>query len=288
MCCLLPHEPRFHVPPHPLPPSLPPSLPSAHAGAGDNETIFQIYFPAKTIEENWGTLTADEGRRQCIELAEKLGRDGWDETLLAPLREAETVIRVGLFAREPLDTWCAAGGRVVLLGDAAHPPVPYIGQGAMMAMEDVGVLSHLLRHYCCAAGAAPFEPSDANLAAAAASYQLMRIARTRKILGSSHTLGKTQQLRADSWLYNLRREWTIYLQVLLHGTLPIMKPGAAYDYAADVARHVSPEAADAAEADTKAASPAAAALALLDKRRPLVAGAVVATAAAAMLLLRRR
>ena len=73
----------------------------------------------------------------------------------------------------------------MLLGDAAHPPVPYIGQGAMMAMEDVGVLSHLLRHFCCAAGAAPFAPSDANLAAAAESYQAMRIARTKRILGSS-------------------------------------------------------------------------------------------------------
>jgi len=54
---------------------------------------------------------------------------------------------------------------------AAHPPVPYIGQGAMMAMEDAGVLSRLLRHYCCAAGTKPFDPSDANMQATAAMYQ---------------------------------------------------------------------------------------------------------------------
>ena len=71
---------------------------------------------------------------------------------------------MGIFSKPPLDTWVGAEGRVMLLGDAAHPPVPYIGQGAMMAMEDVGVLGRLLKHYCCAGGAAPFDPSDAALA----------------------------------------------------------------------------------------------------------------------------
>ena len=77
---------------------------------------------------------------------------------------------MGIFAREPFDKWVSADGRVILLGDAAHPPVPYIGQGAMMAMEDVGVLVRCLRHYCCAGGG-KFDPSDANLAAAADVYQ---------------------------------------------------------------------------------------------------------------------
>ena len=65
----------------------------------------------------------------------------------------------------------------------------------------------------------------------------LRIPRTRKVLGSSHTLGKTQQRRAESWIYNLKREWSIRFQVAMYGTLPIMKPGtpvheaiAAYFY----------------------------------------------------------
>lgn len=114
---------------------------------------------------------------------------------------------------QPLDQWATASGRIVLLGDAAHPPVPYIGQGAMMAMEDVGTLSHLLRHYCCAGGTTAFDPSDANLAAATDLYQAMRIPRTRKVLGNSHKLGATQQRRAESFLYNLAREWSIRAQV---------------------------------------------------------------------------
>jgi hypothetical protein len=205
---------------------------------GEAEQIFQLYFPAKTMDENWGTLSPDEGRKQCGELAATLRADGWDDALLAPLLAAEGVIRVGLFSRDPLDTWSAGGGRVVLLGDAAHPPVPYIGQGAMMAMEDAGVLAKLLQHYCCAGGTSAFESSDANLAAATAAYEAMRIPRTRLILGASHKLGATQQRRAESKLYNLARELSIRAQVAFYGTLPMMKPGAAYNYADDVAKYL--------------------------------------------------
>ena len=77
---------------------------------------------------------------------------------------------MGIFSKPPLDTWVGAEGRVMLLGDAAHPPVPYIGQGAMMAMEDVGVLVRCLKHYCCKSGS--FDDSTANLQAAAAVYQV--------------------------------------------------------------------------------------------------------------------
>ena len=84
--------------------------------------------------------------------------------------------------------WVGANGRVVLLGDAAHPPVPYIGQGAMMAIEDVGVLTHLLRHYCCASGTAPFDTSDLPL--------------VRSLLGSN----SAQSARAlvNSWSSRVR------------------------------------------------------------------------------------
>ena len=65
-----------------------------------DEQIFQLYFPAKTMEEAWGTLSPEEGRLACAELAEKLRADGWDEPFLAPLQAADSVIKVGLFARE--------------------------------------------------------------------------------------------------------------------------------------------------------------------------------------------
>ena len=107
-----------------------------------------------------------------------------------------------------------------------------------MAMEDCGVLVQVLKHFCCKGGKQAFDGSDANLTLAANAYQDIRIARTKRILGSSHTIGKTQQMRADSWWYNFKREWEIRLNVALHGTLPIMRPGAAYNYVTDVEAYV--------------------------------------------------
>jgi len=249
--------------------------------------VFQLYFPAKTMEEAWGTHSPEEGRKQCVELAEKLRGDGWDEAFLKPLQVAESVIRVGLFSREPLDKWVDASRRIVLLGDAAHPPVPYIGQGAMMAMEDAGVLVHLLKKYCCAGGERAFTPSTENLTAATEQYEAMRVARTRKVLGSSHTLGKTQQRRAESWVYNLQRELTIRLQVALHGTLPIMKPGAAYDFAEDVKRQVG-DAEETHDAPTDASLSPTIGNLLVAPPAVLLGGVVAVAAAAALFSMVRR
>ena len=44
----------------------------------------------------------------------------------------------GLYDREPLESWTS--GRVAMLGDAAHPMTPFLGQGAAMAVEDAVVL----------------------------------------------------------------------------------------------------------------------------------------------------
>ena len=52
------------------------------------------------------------------------------------------VFKWGLFGREPLPDWHS--GSVVLLGDAAHPMLPFIGQGGAMAIEDAMVLARAL------------------------------------------------------------------------------------------------------------------------------------------------
>ena len=51
----------------------------------------------------------------------------------------ELLFKWGLFDREPLTSWCR--GRVGLLGDAAHPILPFLGHGAVLAIEDAIVLS---------------------------------------------------------------------------------------------------------------------------------------------------
>jgi len=80
-----------------------------------------------------------------------------------------------LYDREPVDEW--ARGRLVLMGDAAHPMLPYLGQGAAMAIEDAWVLSSVLANH---------ERVDAALV----DYQQRRVERTRWVLLHSREMGK--------------------------------------------------------------------------------------------------
>jgi len=78
--------------------------------------------------------------------------------------------------REPVENWSM--GPVTLLGDAAHPMVQYIAQGAAMALEDA----------ICLAVAA--DECDGDLAAAFERYQSIRIVRSARVQISSLLMDK--------------------------------------------------------------------------------------------------
>lgn len=65
-------------------------------------------------------------------------------SLRALLKRAGDCFKWGLFDRDPLSTWTMQ--RITLLGDAAHPMLPFLGQGAAMAIEDAYVLARELAH----------------------------------------------------------------------------------------------------------------------------------------------
>ena len=63
----------------------------------------------------------------------------WHPTITRLLGEADELYRWALFDRAPLPRW--VDGRVAILGDAAHPMLPFMAQGAAMAVEDAWVLA---------------------------------------------------------------------------------------------------------------------------------------------------
>jgi salicylate hydroxylase len=65
-----------------------------------------------------------------------------DVTGIIRLAAAPHLIKWGLFIRPPLERWSA--GRVALLGDAAHPILPFLGLGAALAIEDAIVVARAL------------------------------------------------------------------------------------------------------------------------------------------------
>ncbi len=78
--------------------------------------------------------------------------------------------------REPIAQWTF--GRVTLLGDAAHPTLQYLAQGACMAMEDAVTLGEALR------------VSDNDFHQAFALYQRSRVARTARVVLSAREMGR--------------------------------------------------------------------------------------------------
>lgn len=64
---------------------------------------------------------------------------GWHPRLLALFERSGDLFKWGLFDRDPLPAW--SRDRVTLLGDAAHPMLPFLAQGAAQAMEDAYALA---------------------------------------------------------------------------------------------------------------------------------------------------
>jgi salicylate hydroxylase len=67
---------------------------------------------------------------------------GWDPRIGSLLGQVQATFRWALYDREPLPSWTR--GRLTLLGDAAHPMLPHLGQGANQSIEDGMALATIL------------------------------------------------------------------------------------------------------------------------------------------------
>ena len=104
---------------------------------GDRLNIFGGHYTREWVEESWSVPSS---REELI-----AAKAGWNEALLEMFRHVEQVFKWGIYDRDPLPQW--SRGRVTLLGDAAHPTMPTLAQGANMAIEDGYVLArNLVRH----------------------------------------------------------------------------------------------------------------------------------------------
>jgi salicylate hydroxylase len=102
---------------------------------------------------------------------------GWDPLVEAILSEVESCFWWGLYDREPLARW--TNGRLTLLGDAAHPMLPHVGQGANQAIEDGVALATILAHFD-----SPSAPEALQL------YERVRREHAARVQGSSRNNGR--------------------------------------------------------------------------------------------------
>jgi salicylate hydroxylase len=134
--------------------------------------------------------TEESWTREC-DVAEVITTyAGWNSALTRLFPCSERWYKWALYDRDPLERW--SRGRATLLGDSAHAMLPYLGQGAAMAIEDGYVLAAMIAKH----------PDD--LHAALADYERIRTPRAKAaVLGSrarakeNHLPSRFAQIKRD-------------------------------------------------------------------------------------------
>ena len=153
-----------------------------------------IFIFATTPQDSWhleswtAPGSVDELREQYV---------AYHPEARALLDACDTVLKTALYERDPMPAWAA--GRMALLGDAAHPMLPFMAQGAGMAIEDAVVLARHLEGVAMR-----------DIAGALQRYERARLERTSQIqLGSRGNNWLREGGNAD-WVYGYDA-WTVPL-----------------------------------------------------------------------------
>jgi salicylate hydroxylase len=105
----------------------------------------------------------------------------FDSSNFPELKAEEPLYKWGIYIRPPLQSMTAKN--ITLVGDAAHPMVPFLGQGACMAIEDAYSFAMLCKY------------KNGNFIDAQKIYDLIRSKRTKKIQRASLLQGKIYHMK---------------------------------------------------------------------------------------------
>lgn len=152
------------------------------------------WFSCANLPQN--TPPAADGHK--TELLRRFG--DWCRPIPDAIRRTDegAILYNDIYDRDPADRW--GEGRVTLLGDAAHPMTPNLGQGACQAIEDAAELGQ------CLQGVASTEAVPAALK----RYEAVRIPRTRYIVRLSRQYGRFAQVEhpIGCWFRDKVMAWT--------------------------------------------------------------------------------
>ncbi len=174
-----------------------------------------VNFVAHYNSDAW---TEESWTRECdrAELLDTYAR--WHPSLARLFESSERYYKWALYDRDPLSEW--GRGHATLLGDSAHPMLPYLGQGACMAVEDGCILAECLARQ-------PDDPANALR-----EYERVRMPRTRRAqLGSRH---RAKENHLASPVARLRRDLRLAVRSRLATDKTPLQAAWLYDY--DVAR----------------------------------------------------
>jgi salicylate hydroxylase len=153
-----------------------------------------VHYPVKSGEAiNIVVITGDRWNApgwsapaSRADLIPRLAAQSWAPQARALVALPEAWLKWALYDRPPLRQW--SKGPVALLGDAAHPALPFFAQGAAMAIEDAAVVAHCLAQ------------NRDDPAAALRAYCAHRRARTREVARLAARNGTIYHLAGASGL----------------------------------------------------------------------------------------
>jgi 2-polyprenyl-6-methoxyphenol hydroxylase-like FAD-dependent oxidoreductase len=128
--------------------------------------------------------------------------DGWHSQVRSIISSVEETFVWGLFDRAPLECWSV--NRVTLLGDACHPMLPFLAQGAAQAIEDGATLTAVLARI------------GDDVPAALKRYEALRLPRTARIQAvaagnktRNHLPDGPEQRARDAAMAAGKAQWSI-------------------------------------------------------------------------------
>ncbi len=158
--------------------------------SGEMFNLVEVFQSEKALEgkADWGTpdemdAAFSENHPDVRAALEHMWRDRWWR----------------MFDRKPIMDW--VNGRIALQGDAAHPPLQYLAQGAIMAIEDAWVLSEWVGRVGVTGGAATGTPSGVDWDEVLRRYNAVRPQHCKRILETGHPWGELWHVVGEE------REW---------------------------------------------------------------------------------
>ncbi|EJU01997.1 FAD/NADP-binding domain-containing protein [Dacryopinax primogenitus] len=150
----------------------------------EDRWMWAVNMPEEAdLIEDWRTLKpADQGVKEMLR---ELPCYNWSGGVGEVIKGTTELVKFGLYLRSVAPVWHK--GRAVLLGDAAHPTTPFLGQGANQATEDVYHLVRLLLKH------APF--TEENLDKAFTEYANVRMDRVRRTIEQTKKEGDLRMIK---------------------------------------------------------------------------------------------
>lgn len=140
--------------------------------AGGKSFNMVLSHPEDSDPSTWRQETAVPDMKQHFK--------GWDPRLLKVINMVRETLKWPLLSGMPLSRWVSKSGKLVIIGDAAHAMVPYMSEGAAMAVEDGAALAEILS----------LVTSSAQLHDALRVFEQVRILRTGQMQEASLVNGK--------------------------------------------------------------------------------------------------